>query len=133
PVPPPCTNAFAVNGNSGSTMDVVGPSWALTLDGTASTCTSHFVSIQLSDAAWNRYGTEGMKWLGSNDYLLYGGSIKHFNIKKFATDRGFQLSAGQYYLVKLAGGPSWAETTKLIHLVNCVGPDCAATPEKDIK
>lgn len=105
-----------LNGQSAQSIDIPGPSYKISLNGASSICpTRYFASIQRSDANWNRYGPEAMKWLDPPDMNAYG-PISQFNIKKFAEDRGFSFAPGQYYRVKLAIAPDWTETTTLIYL-----------------
>ncbi len=87
------------------------------MNGSASTCASSyfFLSVQLSDSAWNGAGPEAMRWLTQSDFNTYG-PISHFDVKKFAESQGFVFSPGQYYRVKLAVGPGWTDTTGLIHI-----------------
>jgi len=105
-----------INGQPGPIVDIVGPDWPIILDGSPSSCAdSYFVSIQLSDANWARYGPEAMRWLTAAEYSRYG-PLNHFNIKKFAEDQWFTFVPGQYYRVKLAVGPTWNEKTILIYI-----------------
>jgi hypothetical protein len=109
------TPILKINGNSNTVVDVcaVGP---IILDGSANTCASDFfVSVQLSDANWNRYNYEAMRWLTPQDYSTYG-AISSFNAKKFAEDQWFSFVPGQYYRIKLATGNPWKEVTKLARI-----------------
>ena len=88
----------------------------IVINGSLSSCASgYFVSIQLSDASWNRYGFEANRWLTSQDFATYG-PINSFNVKKFAEDQWFSFVPGQYYSVKLAVGSPWSESSKLIQI-----------------
>lgn len=105
-----------INGQAAQKVDILKPDYPIIMDGSASTCASpYFVSVQLSDASWNRYGPEAMRWLNFFDFLRYG-SINHFDVKRFAQDQWFIFSPGQYYRVKLAVGPGWQETSTLIYI-----------------
>jgi len=115
----PSVAAFNINGSAGTAGQPiqVHASGPIVLDGTPTSCPSgYFVSIQLSDANGNRYNHEAMRWLTAQDFSKYG-PISSFNIKKFAEDQWFAFVPGQYYRVKLATGPSFAEITKLIQII----------------
>src|SRR5947209_5865669 len=89
------TASLTINGSKASPtlVDADGP---IRLDGTTSTCaTGYFVSVQLSDPSWHRFGPEAMRWLSVNDLARYG-SIDNFDVKKFAEDQFFKFVAGQY-------------------------------------
>lgn len=104
-----------INGKSGDHVNIEGPDWPIVIDGSGSPCaTSYFVSIQLSDAQWSRYGYEAMQWLTAGDAQY--GDIAHFNLKKFAEDRWFRFVPGQYYRVKLGVGPGFTDTSTLIYI-----------------
>lgn len=112
----PNVSGLKINGNLGPTVNILGPSYPIIMDGSSSTCASqYFLSVQLSDAASNKYGPEAMRWLAASDYAKYG-PLNHFDAKKFAEDQWFAFVAGQYYRVKLATGPVWSETTTLIYI-----------------
>lgn len=109
-------NSFKINGNSAQTIDILAPGYPIVLDGAGCKCVSgYFVSVQLSDPWWNRYGPEAMRWLTASDFAAYG-PISNFNVRKFAEDQWFQFVPGQYYRVKLAVGPGWIERSVLIHI-----------------
>jgi hypothetical protein len=111
----PPVSVLKINGTSGPTLDIAAP-YQIVMDGSASACTSrYFLSIQLSDASWNRYGNEAGEWLTSGDFNAYG-PINNFDVMRWAQDQWFGFSAGQYYRVKLAVGSPWNETTTLIHI-----------------
>jgi hypothetical protein len=114
-VQPPAVS-FTINGSSSPKVDSVGPAYAITMNCSGTTCGSpYFLSVQLSDQNFNRYGPEAMKWLTSADFSTYG-PINNLNVKRFAQDRGFSFVASQYYRVKLAIGPNWIEDTKLVYI-----------------
>lgn len=107
------TASLTINGSKASPtiVDAAGP---IRLNGSASTCASgYFVSVQLSDPSWHRFGVEAMRWLTAKDLARYG-PISDFDIKKFAEDQSLPIVAGQYYRVKLAVGTPWSESTVLI-------------------
>lgn len=107
------TASLTINGSKASptVVDAAGP---IRLDGSTSTCASgYFVSVQLSDPSWHRFGREAMRWLTANDMAQYG-PIDNFDVKKFAEDQSLPIVAGQYYRVKLAVGNPWSESTVLI-------------------
>lgn len=111
------TSIFKINGQSAQKVDIVKPNYSIILDGSTSTCASglYFLSVQLSDASWGRYGPEAMRWLTSADFNKYG-AINQFDVKHFAQDQWFIFSPGQYYRVKLAVGPGWHDTSTLIYI-----------------
>jgi hypothetical protein len=112
----PSASALNINGSPGPTLDILGPNYAIKMDGTSSKCAaSYFLSVQLSDIWWNRYGPEAMEWLTSSDFAKYG-PLNNFDVKKFAEDQWFKFVPGQYYRAKLAIGPEWHETTTLIYI-----------------
>lgn len=107
------TASLTINGSNASptVVDAAGP---IRLDGSTSACAlGYFVSVQLSDPSWHRFGPEVMRWLTANDLNLYG-PINNFDVKKFAEDQSLPIVAGQYYRVKLAVGTPWSESTVLI-------------------
>jgi hypothetical protein len=106
-----------INGQTGQNVDILKPNYPIILNASSSTCSSglYFLSVQLSDASWNRNGPEAMKWLTSADFNTYG-SINQFDVKHFAQDRWFIFVPGQYYRVKLAVGPGWHDTSTLIYI-----------------
>lgn len=107
------TASLTINGSQASPtlVNAAGP---IRLDGSQSTCASgYFVSVQLSDPSWHRFGTEVMRWLTADDLVRYG-PINNFDVKKFAEDQSLPIVAGQYYRVKLAVGTPWSESTVLI-------------------
>jgi len=83
----------------------------LIADGTASLNeTSHFWSIQESDANWNSIGPEYMDWFVAQQ----AGPI---NLSDFINSKGGTLKCNTYYRVKLAVSNDcvpWVDTTKLI-------------------
>lgn len=111
-----------INGSAATNVSVSddGP---IKLDGSSSSCaTLYFLSIELSDKSWNRFGGEYAKWLTPADYQRYG-NISSFNVQVWAEDHGFRFVAGQYYRVKLAVAPPWNERTQLILIMPYVhGP-----------
>jgi hypothetical protein len=81
----------------------------------------HFWSIQESDANWNRYGPELMRWMGT--------AATPVDLNALAQQEGLPLQCDRYYRVKLAltgWCAPWVETTQLIY-VSCTkvdaGPD----------
>jgi hypothetical protein len=117
-VKPPkvCSGPFTINGQFDTSVGIPLPNHPIVLDGSCTPSTSgYFVSIQLSDPWWNRYGPEAARWLTSADLLNYG-PVNNFDIKRFAQDQWFVFVSGQYYRVKLAVGPVWAEYTTLIYI-----------------
>ncbi len=105
-----------------TTSDIysVKASGPISLDGTLS-CgfggQNFFISIQLSDIWFNRYNWEANAWFNRNGSNSQYGGIKNFNLKKFAEDKWFIFSPGQYYRVKLAFGNPWKETSRLIKII----------------
>lgn len=73
---------------------------------------SYFVSVQLSDPWWNRHGPEIMHWLSADEIA----DICDFDLREFVKGSGLSLTPGSYYRVKLAVGPEWQETSRLVHL-----------------
>lgn len=73
---------------------------------------SYFVSVQLSDPWWNRYGPEISRWLDPGEI----DGICDFDLGQFLDGSGLSLSPGNYYRVKLAVGPEWQETSRLVYL-----------------
>lgn len=112
----PSAAAFTLNGNVGLGPIAVPHNGPLLINGTSSTCADgYFVSVQLSDQNWNRYGPEVMGWLTASDFVQYGG-IGAFDVKGYATSKGLQFVQGEYYRVKLAVGTPWSEASKLIQI-----------------
>jgi hypothetical protein len=113
----PSTAAFTLNGDAGHGPIQVPHAGPVVINGTSSSCAQgYFVSVQLSDANWNRYGTEFMGWLTATDFAQHG-PIGSFDVKGFAASRGLTLTQGQYYRVKLAVGTPWSEASKLIQII----------------
>ena len=109
-------SVVSINNQTAQIVDVTSP-YVIVLDGSAATCaTNYFVSIELSDQSSSRKGGEYGQWLEENDFVRYG-RITSFNVKKWAEDHYFHFYSGQYYRVKLALGPTWVETVKLIHIL----------------
>jgi subtilisin family serine protease len=90
------------------------------------TAPGYFVSVQLSDQGWNRFGPEVMRWLSPAEVA----NISDFDLRQFC---GSQLTfqPGEYYRIKLAIDSPWREQTHLVYirpavsqvLINgCAGP-----------
>jgi hypothetical protein len=113
PNPPP-TSSFTLNDQSSSVVEIC-QNEPIIMDGSASTDASgYFVSVQLSDQWWNRYGPEIMRWLSPSE----AANISYFDIIGFV-DSGLSFQPGQYYRVKLAVGSPWHENTKLVYIRDC--------------
>ncbi len=114
PAAPP-TAKLKINGKEGNSLTIC-PHDPIVVDGSSSLCTSaYFLSVQLSDVNWNRFGGEATRWLSSSDYKTYG-PISSFNAKAFAERQFFRFVGGQYYRVKLAVVSPWNETTTLVRI-----------------
>lgn len=83
------------------------------LDASATTNEDHwFVSVQESDANWNRYGTEYTQWYTAQ-------KAGQLDLTEFANKKGLDFKCGKYYRVKIAGASEcngWSEKTKLIKI-----------------
>lgn len=111
-----CAGPFSINGHFGTSVTTPFPNHPIVLDASCTPSNSgYFVAIQLSDLWWNRYGPEAGRWLTAADILHYG-PLNHFDIKQFAQDQWFTFVSGQYYRVKLAVGPVWAEYSALVYV-----------------
>ena len=76
---------------------------------------NYFVSVQRSDAYWNRYGVEAMRWLTPAE----AATICDFDLRAFVSGSGVTLDGGNYYRVKVAVGVTnapWHEETHLVYL-----------------
>ena len=90
--------SFTLNGMSASGI-TIDSSEPLILDGSQSTCASgYFVSVQLSDENWGRFGPEAMRWLTPAEVS----TIDHFDIREFAAANGVFMEPNKYFRVKLA-------------------------------
>jgi hypothetical protein len=71
-----------------------------------------YVEIQESNPWYARIGPVAGNWfkVSSNNY----GNISSFNLKGLASSAGFSLLPGKYYMIKLAFGPNWQSTERLI-------------------
>jgi len=119
---------FSINGASGGSVETLGPTWPIVMNASASSCAkSYFLSVQLSDAHGNQYGSEVMKWLDKTDLNQYG-QIVNFNVKRFAEDQGLKFVAGAYYRVKLAVAGGSNETTSLIFIKPILTAGCVIKP-----
>ncbi len=80
-----------------------------------------FVSLQLSDQWWNRYGNEEYEWFYQDRYPHY---IKQnwFDLREFAAARGLLLQPGQYYRLYMNSAETGA-SGRLIH----INPNCSTT------
>jgi hypothetical protein len=104
--------SFTLNGNSASSI-TIDNSDPLIMDGSQSTCASgYFVSVQLSDGNWGRFGPEAMRWLTPAEVS----TIDHFDVREFAAANGVSMGPNKYYRVKLAVAQPWNESTKLIFI-----------------
>ena len=104
-----------INGDASAEVAVC-PGGPITLDGSPSECASgYFVGIEFSDQNWTRLGGGGGAWINGNERERYG-QISSFDLKKFAEDRYIGFYGGQHYLVKLAVGTPWNESTRLISI-----------------
>lgn len=118
----PTVPRLVINGAVGAVIDILGPAYPIVMDASVSGCAKfYFLSVQLSDAARNRYGDEAMKWLDAADFSQYG-PPSDFDVRRFAEDRGLKFAPGEYYRVKLAVGPGWNDTTSLIFIKPQVPP-----------
>ncbi len=102
----------AINGTTNCILTIK-PGQSIILDGGTNSFTQnnlYFVSIQRSDAHWNRYGTAFGGWLTASQTS----QIKAFNLRSYCAGR-FSLVEGYYYKVTLAVNP-WHARGTLIYL-----------------
>lgn len=77
---------------------------------------NYFMSVQESDANWNRYGPENMRWLSPSEVGGLGG-VSNLNVQNFNSWYGtFNFMQNKYYRVKIAVGDPWTERTVLLYL-----------------
>jgi hypothetical protein len=77
---------------------------------------NYFMSVQESDANWNRYGSENMKWLSPSEVGGLGG-VSNLNVHNFNSWYGtFNFQKNKYYRIKIAVGDPWTERTVLLYL-----------------
>jgi hypothetical protein len=113
---------FTINGSATEVVDTFGANRDIVMNIFETPCSAskRYISIELSDQAWNRKGGEFGQWIGDAEYIRYG-APHAFNIKKWAEDHYFHFSAGQYYRVKLALAPprgsAWVEAVRLVHVM----------------
>jgi len=128
---------FAIDGDSATTPSLC-QNQPLHLNAARTTCTNspfvaspctapgYFISVQLSDQWWNRFGIEVMHWLSPAEMA----NISDFDLRQFC---GSQLTfqPGKYYRIKLAIDYPWREQSHLVYirpavsevLINgCAGP-----------
>jgi hypothetical protein len=77
-----------------------------------------FVSIQESDANYDRIGPEVFAWLNSEQLI----NRKHFNLEGFSEANNLILCPNTYYRIKVAtttGNNTWIEKTQLIFIEEC--------------
>ena len=113
----PSNASFTLNGQSTDNINVCQGS-PLVLNGSASTCASNYlVTVQLSNASWDRFGTEYGRWLNAADYQAHG-AISAFKVHGFFNaESNSQLQPGQYYRVLMATGTPWSGVTRLVYVV----------------
>jgi hypothetical protein len=128
---PPCfdytPSAFTLNGNSHEEVEVDGMEPLILSASHAVTDNNcYFISVQLSDQWWNRYGVEAMDWMSqySGPYFFDKTS---YDIRYFCEKKNFQLVPGNYYRLKFAVSP-WHSTTKLVYIRNLVDTASNAVP-----
>lgn len=103
---------FSLNGSTAANVTIP-EGQPIIMDGTSSVCArAYFISVQLSDPSWNRYGPEAMRWLSASEAQ----DIGHFEIRKFAKDHGVEMKPDKYYRVKLAVSDPWNESSKLVYI-----------------
>lgn len=74
-----------------------------------------YISLRLSNQWYQIIGTEVGGWFPvyTNNY----GGIENFDLHSYGKANGLTFSSGQYYVVKVAFGPTWKETVRLIKIL----------------
>jgi len=120
-------SAFTLNGDSHEEVEVDGMEpMILSASHAVTDNNCYFISVQLSDQWWNRYGVEAMDWMSqySGPYFFDKTS---YDIRYFCEKKNFQLVPGNYYRLKFAVSP-WHSTTKLVYIRNLVDTASNAVP-----
>ncbi|MGL4595926.1 MAG: GEVED domain-containing protein, partial [Bacteroidia bacterium] len=80
----------------------------------------YFLSFQQCDAAGNPIGNEAMKWLT----MLESQKLHELDAKTLSASAGMNLTAGNYYRIKMATSNPWTEKVRIIYINPCVNaPD----------
>ncbi|MBI1741728.1 glycoside hydrolase family 16 protein, partial [Candidatus Acetothermia bacterium] len=114
----PCTNSmdFTINGKGASPIVVdyeFGfPSLSLDASASAPCDNNYFLSIEPSNANWDRLGGEVNGWLTAQEIK----NIDHLDLYAFALARGLTLQYNSYYRVVMAAGNPWTPVGKLLRI-----------------
>ncbi|HEX3044825.1 MAG TPA: discoidin domain-containing protein [Bacillota bacterium] len=120
---PPCFNytpsAYTLNGSSSGNLSVNALEPLILCTPVSSANDTYFISVQLSDASGNAYGTEAMEWLTHSTYPAYPYYFDKYgyDIQIFCKVKNFKMLPGNYYRIRMAVSP-WDVTTKLVYVKN---------------
>jgi hypothetical protein len=112
----PPSAQLQINNSIGPLINVPGPLYLMSLNGVSGCAEKYILRMENSDASGSHNGGGFLEILSRHDYDRYG-SIGHFNLAKWARERGIPLTAGKYYRVSLETVPTaTSEAAVLVHL-----------------